>query len=616
MYYIKEIKLLSDVDTVSELRLESGLNIVYGPSNTGKSLILDCIDFMFGGESKRLYKKELKLSNVAITIVRDGKEISLSRALYKKNKKGEVKPNNIIVISGDENYTGSFSTGKGSKKTPPLYKFWLHIMGIEDEVKIIADMDFTPNNLTVRTFIHTFLLNETRMVGENSILKNGQGYTKNIPISTISSLIYLATGNTFLKDGFTPETKGNVLREKRAVARRLVDLSINALREEKVTSLEAPEDGRTVKELQDTIDKLMEEISGAESVLDNASAKSSELARDLVETDKLISESEVLKNRYDSLRTQYEADIQRLTFIAEGDMHSNLLPQILHCPFCNGELDKEKNESCVEAAVAEVSMIEKKIKDLKQADTDILSEIQALREKRLVIIEQRKDIQSYIRAELQPRVTRLRKDFLDYSAALEHAKAAELVDTFNRILNEQLEVINSENQEEENNSRFNVRAKINEFLKEPFNRYLAQTLSECKYENFTGSRFDENTCDVVVGGSEKMSQGKGFRAFLNTVLALVVQETLNEYNMFQPHLLVLDSPILSLKEREENTGTEVTTDGMRSGLFKYMISHEQNRQTIILENEIPNIDYSGVNLIHFSKKEGDEMYGLIKGYRD
>ena len=616
MYYIKEIKLLSDVDTTSVLSLENGLNIVYGPSNTGKSLILDCIDFMFGGEARRLYKKELKLRNVAIRIVHDGKEISLSRALYKKNKKGEVKPNNIIVIIGDEKYTGSFSTGKGSKKTPPLYKFWLHIMGIEDGVKIIADMEFTPNNLTVRTFIHTFLINETRMVGENSILKNGQGYTKNIPVSTIMSLIYLATGNTFLKDGFTPETKGTVLREKRAAARRLVDLSIHALREEKVTSLDAPKDGRTVKELQDTIEELMEEISGAENALDNASAKSSELARDLVETDKLISESEVLKNRYDALRTQYEADIQRLTFIAEGDMHSDLLPQIEHCPFCNGELDKEKSESCVEAAIAEVSKIEKKIKDLKQADINILSEIQVLRKKRLAIIEQRKDIQSCIRAELQPRVNRLRNEFLEYSAALEHAKAAELVDTFNRILNEQLEVINSENQEEENSLRFNVRAKINEFLKEPFNRYLAQTLSECKYENLTGSRFDENICDVVVGGSEKMSQGKGFRAFLNTVLALVVQETLHEYNMFQPHLLVLDSPILSLKEREETTGTEVTTDGMRSGLFKYMISHEENRQTIILENEIPNIDYSGVHMIHFTKKEGDEMYGLIKGYRD
>ena len=30
-----------------------------------------------------------------------------------------------------------------------------------------------------------------------------------------------------------------------------------------------------------------------------------------------------------------------------------------------------------------------------------------------------------------------------------------------------------------------------------------------------------------------LTQGKGLRAFLNTVLALVVQETLNEYNMFK-----------------------------------------------------------------------------------
>ena len=99
-------------------------------------------------------------------------------------------------------------------------------------------------------------------------------------------------------------------------------------------------------------------------------------------------------------------------------------------------------------------------------------------------------------------------------------------------------------------------------------------------------------------------------------MALAIQEMLNEFNMHMPHLLVMDSPILSLKEREEDKGTEVASDSMRGGLFQYMIDHEENRQTIILENEIPPLDYSTVNTIHFTRTIGTGRFGLIEGYRD
>ena len=128
--------------------------------------------------------------------------------------------------------------------------------------------------------------------------------------------------------------------------------------------------------------------------------------------------------------------------------------------------------------------------------------------------------------------------------------------------------------------------------------------------------FDIESCDVVVNGSEKMTQGQGFRAFLNAVMAIVIQECLEDYNKHLLPLMLIDSPIMSLKEREENVGTEVTTNSMRSGLFNYMIQNCACRQTIILENEIPNLKYDGVNLIHFTKRENDGIYGLIKEYRE
>ena len=199
------------------------------------------------------------------------------------------------------------------------------------------------------------------------------------------------------------------------------------------------------------------------------------------------------------------------------------------------------------------------------------------------------------------------------TAALEKAKAKEMLKHFTEVLNEQLLRIKNE---DEFSNDFDVREKIREVLQEPLERLLTEILEKCHYDNYVGSRFDEDMCDVVVNGSEKLSQGQGFRAFLNSVMALAVQEMLNEFNMHMPHLLVMDSPILSLKEREEDKGTEITSDSMRGGLFQYMIEHEKNRQTIILENEIPTLDYSTANIIHFTRKIGDGRFGLIEGYRD
>lgn len=96
------------------------------------------------------------------------------------------------------------------------------------------------------------------------------------------------------------------------------------------------------------------------------------------------------------------------------------------------------------------------------------------------------------------------------------------------------------------------------------------------------------------------------------ILAYSIAKT----DTLMPHLLVMDSPILSLKEREEDKGTEIASDSMRGELFQYMIDHEKNRQTIILENEIPPLDYSTANTIHFTRTIGTGRFGLIEGYRD
>ena len=613
MYYIKKFVISSKNEdgekVVSAVDLAPGLNIVYGPSNTGKTLILDCVDFMLGGDARRLYKPALRITAVTMFLDVDGAELSMYREL------DEAKKNDIIVVSKAPGIdTGTYTVGTKTKDKDTISSLWLQLMGIDQEVKIIRQIeDSMEQTLTVRTFYHFFVINENRISGENSILKPGsQTFTKNIPVPTITSLIYLAKELNYIAPADTPKTPSKIIKLKRATAQNIVDGSVNAIREREATGIQ-DDDLRSAAEIQTEINEILEQISAAEDSLKQTTDRDQKVTKKLIEISSAIAESTILKNRYDALRTQYESDMRRLTFIAEADLHRGRIPKLDHCPFCNGELPKEKTQSCLDAAIAEADKIELRIKDLQYADEALTNELLRLQSQKEGLLREQQQVQAAIRGELRPQVEALRDKLVVFTAALEKAKAKEMIRYFTEVLNDQLLRIN---EEDEFSTDFDVRGKIREVLQSPLERLLTEILEKCNYDNYIGSRFDEDMCDVVVNGSEKLSQGQGFRAFLNTVMALAVQEMLNEFNLHMPHLLVMDSPILSLKEREENVGTEVTSDSMRGGLFQYMIDHEKNRQTIVLENEIPPLDYSLANIVHFTRTPGKGRFGLIEGYRD
>ena len=50
---------------------------------------------------------------------------------------------------------------------------------------------------------------------------------------------------------------------------------------------------------------------------------------------------------------------------------------------------------------------------------------------------------------------------------------------------------------------------------------------------------------------------------------------------------------------------------MRNGLFENIAYTPKGIQTIVIENEIPEIDYSNVNLIHFTKNANTGRYGFL-----
>lgn len=445
------------------------------------------------------------------------------------------------------------------------------------------------------------------MVSDNSVLKSGEGYNKNIPVPTISSLLYFATGQNFLENHKAVDKK--MSEAKNQAVYQFVDRSLKSLANQRIEALEKNVEETTAEEIKNRISELLDEINITQDTIQKAAMENQTLSDRMLEIDNQSAECRMLKNRYQALMSQYEADIRRLTFIAEGDMHRNIVPKLDHCPFCNGQLSKDKEESCIDAAIAEVEKIEVQINDLKSAFSEIEIELSNLSREHNSVLEKRKEIQNKIRIELEPKIEQLKDMVSTYRVALGRVKVNEMFDKFESTLNTQLiESIDTDEEE-----RFDVRGKIKEYMSETLDDKLLEILRATNYENLSSASFDIEKCDVKVNGTAKATQGKGFKAFLNTVMAIAVQEYLQKNNLYQTHLLAIDSPILSLVEKRDPDDIEAT-DVMKKGLFEYFVKHSQDRQMIVVENYIPDIDYGDTYLQKFTKSNTGR-YGLVEGYR-
>ena len=80
MFYIKRITLVTGNGLQSYVEFNAGLNIIYGESNTGKSLIVDCIDYMFGASEHR-FDPKLDLKEIRILLDVEGYSLTMTRKI-------------------------------------------------------------------------------------------------------------------------------------------------------------------------------------------------------------------------------------------------------------------------------------------------------------------------------------------------------------------------------------------------------------------------------------------------------------------------------------------------------------------------------------------------------
>ncbi|TMX49477.1 hypothetical protein DA099_09690 [Photobacterium damselae] len=589
-----------------------GLNIIYGPSNTGKSSIVDAIDFMFGRDRKLKEKPEHEgYDQVLLGLsFSDNDNYTLVR---------NIQGGDIQCISGlhysipNEYKSEILKISKPTKKSRTISNFIFDKIGIgEKKLKKNAKNELV--SLTLRNSIPLALITESEIQKEGSPYFH-KGFTKVTEESSRLKLFLTGVDDSSL----LPSEKEKVVVSRTAKIDLLNEL-IDEIKEEiekKLNQNQTYEQLISQREKLDiNIDRKLESLNETESSLELHSRKIKELSTELDENENRLNEVKVMIERFNLLDRQYSSDISRLENISEVGNLFIALPED-NCPLC-GSVPLEDNEHnlcdgnvdrLVESAIAEknklfnlqlelLSTLENlngEYNFLYNNQEDLASKLEEQKSKVIILndilIENRRDYKESIEL----------KDFIEKSLRLYEQKKS-LEDKISDLTsNNTKKVTSKENKEEQLPTH--ALSRLSSAIKDIMN--------EWKFLTPDSVYFDKEEKDFVFDGKQRGSNGKGFRALTHAACSLGLMKY-QEENDTLPHFgfVLLDSPLLAYEE-PDNINDDLSNTDINVNFFNYL-SKWKNRQIIVIENKksIP-IEFSEGNQITTFTGTSSGTYGFF-----
>lgn len=358
--------------------------------------------------------------------------------------------------------------------------------------------------------------------------------------------------------------------------------------------------------------ELAEGISNLQQEITELMDENSSVISQITEHQQENANCRVLMERYESLASQYKADLQRMDFIAKGEQAVKTLPDNSVCPFCGGQVDNH-DESYIEAIQAEIKRIASELAIIIATEDNVKDEQSTISKKIYELRERRKAISESLDQKTLV-INDYRRDMNKYR---DYTKLQSGVD----FVNDQLKTLGekkvSELKKKKAPAQYHAKQEFEEYVGDGFNSLLNGILEECNYRAGYAS-WDFKTFDILMDGVAKSEdQGKGYRSFLNSVIALMLYEYFNSSDVFiKPGILMIDTPLLGFDENEDNNQGNT----LKKGLYQYFINHTGDGQVIIVDNlnVMPDVDFkaAGAKVTTYFKDEiNGHTYGFLPSWR-
>lgn len=564
----------------SDLEFTSGVNVVCGASDTGKSFLAESIDYMLGGSELREIPERTKYGEVELDLsISDGESWRLRRATSGGNFTlvDLNKPNPTETVLKQAHAHG---------KTDNLSGFLLEKIGLLGKRILKSSTKVTTRSLSFRDLARLVIVQEGEIQQRGSPFWSGQYTTKTVDLATVKLLL------TGIDDSaVVPVTEAGPDNAKQI-----------ALIDEFVADLanEIEDVGEDRDELVAQLSRLEASIAGqrqsldlAQRQLDGLLAQRRKVLEERSGMQDRLSEIGNLLARFGLLHEHYTVDIERLRAIREsGSLFAHV--DVIPCPVCGAEPEAQHLEATCEgdvdaivvAANSEIEKIEKLLGELEGTVSDQKAEEDGLRGSVAEKDAEYRDLDTTIREAVAPDVRGYQSSFSELVEA--RAGVQKFVELFTRREKLESRRLSLQDDGESGEGEEPVKAGIPESVAHALCTKVSAVLLAWNFPGECHVYFDKLSTDFVIDGKHRASRGKGLRAITHAAVNIALLEYCQEKGLSHPGFVVLDSPLLAYFKPEGDDDLALKGTDLKERFYEYLVNHHgANSQVLIIENQHP-----------------------------
>lgn len=593
----------------AEMTFGAGLNVVSGPSDTGKSYLVEAIDFMLGGQTPpRQIPESVGYDRVHLVIeAKLGGRYELTRAL----EGGDFQLRDLSNDDGSSNLAGRHS----STDPDNISTFLLRLVGL-DQKRLRKNANNELQNLSFRNLAALLIVDEESIIKKSSPILSGESTQRTAQVSLFKLLL------TGVDDSALVATK------KPAIAKAELEGQIAVL-DELIADYEADLKeltGATPEELNGQLARLESSIGASEQAI---SAKRTQFEeqeqgrRDAWRTTEQIRgrQAEIfgLKERFALLNQSYTSDLLRLESMAEAGGYFVALPQGT-CPLCGAPAGDHRHDGIAqdsdierlrEACDSEMAKIRQLQSELAMAVSDLDVEWNELSATASSARLRFNTADALLRETLAPELSAARRQVDElYSVRADVKRALMLVDRIAAMMERRAEAQAALSSAGRSSDE---RPGLPAASVQAISVAVEKLLDAWHFPHEKPVYFDEARQDMVLGSRRRGDQGKGLRAITHAAFTIGLQQAIKTLGRDPLGFIVLDSPLVTFREADHED--ELAPDqkvAVKQAFYADLAGRADLSQIIVFENEDPDPKLRPQPTIQlFSKQDSSGRYGFF-----
>lgn len=615
---LRFIRFLGPDKEPAEFTFTPGLNILWGSSDTGKTFLVESIDFMLGaGDPLKDIPERVGYDRILLGLTTaSGKDYTIHRSM---NGGAFQRFDGLISdIPEDAEAGKTLSAGHSSKNYNNLSNWLLQEVGLDNKQILFNKTNGTKKSLGFRALAHLCVVVYPNITKNKSPLLSGQWLEATREYGVFRLLLTGVDDSAVTPDPPLPvEAKPNV--ERPSIRPDVLAQMINDY-EDELSGLTDKPDGLDAEEtaIEEQLEQLQVSLRTMEGQISETTTQRKEVYERYSRLTARRNEIAELQERFKLLDAQYTNDIKRLTAIEESGQFF-VLRDPMPCPLCGAEPEGQHHDAACDGNVVSVTQAAAaEIAKIKLLQTELQGTVTALTKENSEIFGVRRSLEVELRGYQQQIESALSPDFSEG-----RKKNAELIER--RATVRQAIVIHKRIQglrrrldepsvpppekPEEKDETPEVDPYIPKSVLRDFSKTVESILQEWHFPDAADVYFDETKRDVVIGGRLRGSRGAGLCAITYSAFTVALFEYCRSRSMPHPGFVILDSPLIAYKEpKVEDEG--ITGTDLKPRFYEHLETFAGAQQIFVVDNTEPPAHFIA-KATHFTKNPAIPRYGLF-----